>query len=180
MENILNSLKRIFSNEVTAAKIYVVWGILVLVIFGFLGLYPVTKILVSNFSLVDNLYKSNLSMEENLKKLKEVKEKLDYIEEDIYLLESFVPTDFRSQNYLVEMSDISGESGYFMDKINFSENKDSSVVLSLNLVGKGDPINMISRLESSAKLNEIELIRYSVGEVTDMLNIQIRSFIMDK
>ena len=42
------------------------------------------------------------------------------------------------------MSAISGESGYFMDKLNFGENKDSSVVLSLNLVGKGDPINMIS------------------------------------
>ncbi len=180
MENILNSLKRIFSNEVTAAKIYVVWGVLVLVVFGFLGLYPVTKILISNFSLVDSLYKSNISMEENLKKLKEIKEKVDYVEEDIYLLENFVPTEFRSQNYLVEMSAISGESGYFMDKLNFGENKDSSVVLSLNLVGKGDPINMISRLESSAKLNEIELIRYSVGEVTDMLNIQIRSFIMDK
>ena len=179
MGNVLNSLKS-FSNETTASKIYLVWGIFVLVVFGFLGIYPVTKILVSNFSLVDSLYKSNLSMEENLTKLKEIKEKIDYIEEDLYLLDKFVPTEFRAQNYLVDMSDISGDSGYYMDKLTFGENKDSSVVLKLSLIGKGDPVTVVSRLESSAKLNEVERVRYSVGEVNDVLNIQIKSFIMDK
>jgi len=151
-DNILNSLRRILSNESISARIYIIWGISVLIIFGFLGLYPVTKILISNLTLIDDLYTSNISMEENVEKLKKLKEKVDFVKDDIYLLDSFVPTEFRAQDYLVDISVISSKNGYFMDKVSFGENKEFSVVLNISLIGNGSPTDMIQGLESSAKL----------------------------
>ncbi len=175
---LINLIKRILSNEELSAKIYIVWGILTLIVFGVFGFYPVSKIFVSNVKLLDDLYTSNLKLEKKIEELKLAKEKIDIVGDDIDVLDKFLPDEFVAQNYLVDFSVLASESGYSLDSVKFEEVKNSEVGIALNLSGKGDLKSLVKNLEESRKLNEVVSIRYSIGDRDDNLNLSIRSFIM--
>lgn len=175
----LNLIRRILSNEAISIKIYIVWGLLTLLIFGFMGFLPVSKIFLSNISLLEDLYQNNLSLEKKIDELEVAKEKVELIGDDANILDKFLPNEFQAQNYLVDMSVIFGQSGYSLDSVSFSTKDANEVNMTLRVSGKGNLKDLVSKLEESKKLNEIQNIRYSVGSREDSLNMTIKSFIME-
>ena len=182
LDEFLNLIRRILSNEAIAIKIYIVWGLITLVVFGFMGFLPVSKIFLSNIDLLDDLYQNNLNLEKKIDELKVAKEKVELVGEDANILDKFLPDEFQAQNYLVDMSVIFGQSGYSLDSISFtntSVNNVDEVTMNLRISGKGNLKDLVASLEESKKLNEIQSIRFSVGGREDSLHMTIRSFIME-
>ena len=175
-EEIINFIKRTLSNEALSVRIYIVWGILTLLVFGIFGLYPVSKIFVSNVKLLDDLYTNNLKLEKKIEDLKSAKEKVDIVGEDADILDNFLPDEFLAQNYLVDFSLLAGEAGYALDGVKFEEVEGSEVVVSLNLSGKGDLKYFVKSLEESRRLNEIIDIKYSVRDRENSINIGVNPF----
>lgn len=178
-DEFLNLIRRILSNESISIKIYIVWGLVTLLMFGFFGFLPVSKIFLSNISLLDDLYQNNLNLEKKIDELEVAKERVELVGEDVNILDKFLPDEFQAQNYLVDMSVIFGQSGYSLDSISFTNKDAHEVNMSLRISGKGNLKDLVSKLEESKKLNEIQSIRYSVGSREDSLNMTIKSFIME-
>lgn len=175
----LNSIRRILSNESISIKIYIVWGLVTLVLFGFMGFLPVSKIFLSNIALLEDLYKNNLNLEKKIEELEVAKERVELVGDDVDILDKFLPDEFQAQNYLVDMSIIFGQSGYSLDSVSFTNKDASEVNMSLRVSGKGNLKDLVYRLEESKKLNEIQSIKYGVGNREDSLNMNIKSFIME-
>lgn len=177
---LVSFIQRTFSNEAISIKIYIAWGIVTLVVFGFLGVLSISKTFLTNAKLLDDLYTNNLKLENKVEELKVSKERVDLVGGDADILDEFLPDEFQPQDYLVNLSVISGKSGYFLDSVIFQEVGESEVNMSLRLSGKGNTKDIIRDLETSKKLNEIKDIDFSVGDREDSLNISIKSFMMDK
>lgn len=175
----LNSIRRILSNESISIKIYIVWGVVTLLLFGFMGFLPVSKIFFSNISLLEDLYQNNLKLEKKIEELEVAKEKVELVGDDVNILDKFLPDEFQAQNYLVDMSVIFGQSGYSLDSVSFNNKNVNEVDMSLRISGKGNLKELVSKLEESKKLNEIQNIRYGIGSREDSLNMSIKSFIME-
>lgn len=175
----LNLIRRFLSNESISIKIYIVWGLITLLVFGFMGFLPVSKIFISNIGLLEDLYQNNLKLEKKIDELKIAKEKVELVGDDINVLDKFLPDEFLAQNYLVDMSVISGQSGYSLDSVSFSNETANEVIMSIRISGKGDLKGLVSKLEESKKLNEIQSIKYNVSSREDSLDMTIKSFIME-
>lgn len=180
IENLKNTIKRIFSNDVRAMKIYIGWGLLTLVVFGIFGFIPVSKAFVSNVKLLDAMYRNNQSLEKKISDLRDAKEKLDIVGNDVDVLDKYLPNDFEPQTYMVELSSMSGDAGYSLDKVNFGKIENSRVSMSLGISGKGDLKKLINSMESSGRITEVEDIKLTIGDREDSLSIKISSYIMEK
>ncbi len=179
-ESFINFLRRTLTNEAISLKLYIIWGFLTLIIFGFLGFLPVSKIFLSNFKLLNELYQNNLNLEKKIEELKIAKERVDVVGEDVSILDNFLPDEFQAQNYLVDMSVLFGQSGYSLDSVSF-QNKDSNEVnMSIRASGKGSMKDLVKSLEESRKLNEIQSMTVGIGDRDDSVNMSIKSFIMEK
>ena len=75
----LNLIRRFLSNESISIKIYIVWGLITLLVFGFMGFLPVSKIFISNIGLLEDLYQNNLKLEKKIDELKIAKEKVNWL-----------------------------------------------------------------------------------------------------
>lgn len=179
-KTIINNLKRGLSNEALSVKLYIVWGILTLVIFGVFGFYPVLKNFISNIKLVEEMYQNNLSLKNKIKELEVAKEKLELIGEDAHILDTYMPNDFEAQTYMVNLSMIASESGYTLDKMSFGKSDASGVLLTIGISGRGNLEDLIKKIEFSGRLMEIQNIRYSIGEKSDTVNMTVKSFIMER
>ena len=177
---IYSTIHRFISNEAIAIKIYIYWGISTLMFFGLFGFYPVSKIFISNIKLLDEMYKNNLQLEKKIEELKVAKEKIDIVGEDAKILEQFLPDDFEPQTYMVELALLVGEAGYSLDKIDFGKIDNSRVSMSLGITGKGNLNDLVSSIETSGRITEIENIKLSLGDRDNTLNLTIKSFIMEK
>jgi Tfp pilus assembly protein PilO len=175
-----NTLKRTLSNESISVKIYIFWGIVTIIFFGIYGFWPVSKIFVSNISLLDEMYKNNISMEKKIKELKEAKEKLDIVGDDAEILDRYLPNDFEKQTYVVEIATLARDSGYTLTNTTFGKVEESRVRISLKLEGKGKLGDFIGGLETSGRLTEIESIKLLIGQRNDSISIQVDSFIMNR
>lgn len=177
---IISNLRRFISNEAITVKIYIYWGIFTLVVFGFFGFLPVTKIFLSNVKLLDEMYESNKKLEKKIDELKIAKEKLDLVGEDANILDEYLPDDFLPQTYMVDMFVLTGDAGYTLGNLNFSKVGENFVDMSLKITGKGDLPSFIEKIESSGRITEIESLRMSIGDKDDNLSVSVRSFIMRK
>lgn len=178
-ESFINFFKRILTNEAISLKIYIIWGLFTLVVFGILGFLPVSKNFLSNVKLLDELYQNNLSLEKKIEELKIAKEKVEIIGDDVNILDSFLPDEFLAQNYLVDMSVLFGQAGFSLDSVGF-QNKDSNEVnMSVRATGKGNLKDLVKSLEESKKLNEIQSITAGIGDREDNINMTVKSFIME-
>ena len=179
-EEFLNYIKRVTSNDAMLVKVYIVWGIFSLVVFGFFGFYPVMKNFISNIKLVEEMYQNNLSLKDKIKDLKVAKEKIEIVGSDLDVLDKYLPNDFEAQTYLVELSILVSESGFTLDKISFGKDKVGETSLTLGISGKGKMNDLVNKIESSGRLMEIQNIRYSIGERSDTVNMTVKSFIMER
>lgn len=179
-EAFLNYIKRLTSNEAVLVKVYIVWGVLSLVVFGFFGFYPVMKNFVSNVKLVEEMYQNNLSLKNKIEELKVAKEKIEIVGSDLEILDKYLPNDFEAQTYLVNLSILVSESGYTLDKMSFGKDRGGDTSLTLGISGKGNMNELVNKIESSGRLMEIQSIRYSIGERSDTVNMTVRSFIMER
>lgn len=178
-EEWINFTKRILSNESISIKIYIVWGILTLLLFGFMGFIPVSKIFITNTNILEDLYQNNLKLEKKIVELEEAKQKVDIVGDDIHILDKFLPDEFRAQNYLVEMSDIFGKYGFYTDSVNFRNTDSHKIGMDVKISGKGDLKDIVKNLEESKKLYEVQRIDLNVGDREDIVNINVVSFIME-
>ncbi|MBW6441924.1 hypothetical protein K0B04_03435 [Patescibacteria group bacterium] len=174
-----NTINRFISNEAVAVKIYIYWGLVTLLFFGFFGFYPVSKIFISNVKVLDEMYQNNLKLEKKIEELKIAKEKIDIVGDDFKILDQFLPDDFEPQTYMVELALLAGESGYSLDRISFGKIDKSRVSMTLGITGKGNLIDLVRSIETSGRITEIENIRLSIGDRENTLNMSIQSFIME-
>lgn len=179
-ESFVNFIRRTLTNEAISLKIYIIWGLITLVVFGFLGFIPVSKNFLSNVKLLDELYQNNLSLEEKIEELKIAKEKVEIVGEDVNILDNFLPDEFLAQNYLVDMSLLFGQAGYSLDSVSF-QNKDSNEIgMGIRATGKGNLKDLIKSLEESNKIYEIQNITSSIGDRDDIVSMTVKSFIMER
>lgn len=179
-ETLINYLKRILTNEAISLKLYLIWGVLTLIIFGFMGFLPVSKIFLANVNLLNEIYQNNLSLEKKIEELKIAKEKVELVGDDVNILDNFLPDEFQAQNYLVDMSVIFGQAGFSLDSVSF-QNKDSNEIdMGIRATGKGNLKDLVKSLEESKKLNEIQSITAGIGDREDNINMSVKSFIMEK
>lgn len=179
-ESFVNYLRRLLTNEAISLKIYIIWGLLTLVVFGFLGFLPVSKNFLSNVKLLDELYQNNLSLEKKIEELKIAKEKVEIVGDDVNVLDTFLPDEFQAQNYLLDMSEIFGKIGYSLDSVSFQKRESNEVEMNIRASGKGNLVDLVKSLEESRKLNEIKIINTSFSEREDDIKMSIKSFIMEK
>jgi len=179
-EAFINYIKRVTSNEGTLVKVYIVWGAASLILFGFFGFYPVAKNFISNVKLVEEMYQNNLSLKKKIEELKEAKGKIEIVGSDVDILDRYLPNDFEAQTYLVDLSMLAGDAGYTLDKISFGKEKGGENSLTLGISGKGNLNELVKKIESSGRLMEIQSIRYSIGERSDTVNMNLKSFIMER
>lgn len=179
-ESFINYLRRILTNEAISLRLYIIWGVLTLIIFGFMGFLPVSKIFLANANLLNELYQNNLNLEKKIEDLKIAKGRVDLVGEDVNILDKFLPDEFQAQNYLVDMSVIFGQAGYSLDSVSFLNKDSNEVVMSIRASGKGSLKNLVKSLEESKKLNEIQSITVGIGDREDNINMSVKSFIMEK
>ena len=179
-ESFINFIRRTLTNEAISLKIYIIWGIVTLVVFGFLGFLPVSRNFLSNVKLLDELYQNNLNLEKKVEELKIAKEKVEIVGDDVNILDNFLPDEFLAQNYLVDMSVLFGQAGFSLDSVSF-QNKDSNEIdMGIRATGKGNLKDLVKSLEESKKLNEIQSITAGIGDREDNINMSVKSFIMEK
>ncbi len=179
-ESFINFIRRTLTNEAISLKIYIIWGLVTLVVFGFLGFLPVSKNFLSNVKLLDELYQNNLKLEKKIEELKIAKEKVEIVGDDVNILDNFLPDEFLSQNYLVDMSLLFGQAGYSLDSVSFQNKDTHEINMSIRATGKGNLKDLVKSLEESKKLNEIQSITDGIGDREDSINMTVKSFIMEK
>lgn len=177
---IKNLLSRILTNEAMSVKLYIGWGIVTLIIFGFFGFYPVTKIFMTNISLLEDVYQNNLQLQKKIDDLVVARDKINDVGSDVDILDNFLPNDFEPQNYIVELSLLAGESGFSLDRVSFSDVKNSKVPMALSLTGRGDVEDLVQKFEETGKLTEVQNLRYSINDKGSTINMNVVSFIMEK
>ncbi len=179
-ETLLNYIKRSISNEAVSVRIYIIWGVITLFVFGIFGFYPVIKNLISNAKLVEEMYQNNSSLKNKIAELKTAKEKLDIVGEGADILDIYLPYDFEAQTHMVNLSILTSGAGYSLEKINFGKAGSPEVSMVLSISGKGNLGDLVSKIEESGRLMEVQSIKYSVGEKSDTINMNIVSFIMKR
>ncbi|MFZ2664110.1 MAG: hypothetical protein WAX66_02005 [Patescibacteria group bacterium] len=177
---LISNLKRVLSNDDLAYKMYMILAVLTFVLVGVFGIIPSSKTLISNVKLVVDLNKNNIMLSNKLAELKKVENELSVVTNNIFFLENYLPTEFNIQDYIVDFVFATGEAEFALDRITPVKEGTSGVDLAVVIVGSGDPVRLISILESLNRVTEIQDLRISKSGEYATLSMLVRTFIMEK
>ena len=177
---LISNLKRVLSNDDLVYRMYMILAVLTFVLVGIFGIVPSSKTLVSNIKLAVDLNKSNIMLSDKLVDLRKVESELNAVTNNIFFLENYLPTEFNIQDYIVDFVFATGEAEFSLDRITPVKEGASGVDLAVVIVGNGDPVKLISVLESLNRVTEIQDLRVSKSGEYATLSMLVRTFIMEK
>jgi len=179
-----NNLKRVFSNDSVSYRIYLIWGGATLLLFVFFGLVPVSKSLISNIKLSNEMVETNSNLSKKIQELKKIKEDLEIVDNSVDLLDANLPDVYDPHNHLVELTLIASGAGYQLDRFSLGSAGILEGVgyrdVNLTMTENGDINKLITGIESSARLSEITNVKVSKNLETTSINMTVRSFTMEK
>lgn len=180
LQRTYNNISRLISNEYIAYKIYLVWLVMTLVLFGFFGIYPLSKSIFANYKLTREMVKTNSMLTKKIADITDAKEKMDRVSGFLNLLELYLPEEFSTQNYMVDFIFVAADGDYVVDRFTPLAQTPTIVDISVNLIGIGDFLKVINNLEALIRVTEIQNIRFTKNVEYNELTLTVRTFIMEK
>lgn len=166
MTNDFRGVKLLLTNEPLLAKIYGVWTIVALVVFGVFGVGPLINTVTTKAALykelTDNNAKMNLKLQEVYKASDQVAQATQYLP----LLYQNVPDNLNTQSYFLTFTEEASSAGFVVKSFvpSYSVDgmtPDSFLTINADLEGTGDVSDLITALEGSQRLTVVDRLIFS-------------------
>jgi len=158
-------LKRRFADTLFVSRLYIVWVTLAFVTIGLSGILPLAKNIIEKKLLVDRLGEVNADLSENIRQSVALKNKEPIGEELANQLNLYLPSSVASEEYINELSQAAGESGFLLVNVTVSGFDSDApglkpVKINARLTGTGSLPVLVNKIESLKRITEIQEIRY--------------------
>jgi Tfp pilus assembly protein PilO len=178
MSNNLKSTTRLFvTNELILSKVFMIWAILTIVIFGAFGVGPLSFGISKKIALYKEMLDINYQMNVKLLKLSDLSGKLKEVENYVPFLETNIPEDLNTHSYMVLFMQEASLSGFGVKTfLPSTENDGGEVPIVVALEGYGDVSALVSRLESLPRVTVIDFVKYENRDDSAEVTINLRIF----
>lgn len=176
-EEVRNSVKLFFSNELLLSRIYGVWALVSMVLFGFFAIGSLTFSMVRKVNLVKEMRSINYDLNVKLQSLNKLSEHLSEAEKYRSLLETTIPKELNTHSYMVSVMQQAAAAGFGVKNfISSDESMGQEIPIVVVLEGNGDLTTLISGLEALQRVTVIDSVTYEIQKDATKVSIILRIF----
>lgn len=180
IHKISSSINRLLSNDFLALRFYQYWALGTFVLFGVLGIYPVSKVIFQKVPIVSQMRSLNKDLTEKADRLAELEEIIADVKTDAVYLQNYLPDTFDLQNYMVDFVITTAQAGFLIDRFTPETEKDNTTDIAVYLSGEGDLVELVSQLESLDRITEIIDMNYTQDSSGNRLRLLVKVYSMQK
>ncbi|HOA18459.1 MAG TPA: hypothetical protein PKK54_00995 [bacterium] len=177
----INKLNLVLLNSDKALSLFIWWTIVVFIIFGIFGSSLMIRGIIYQNNLIKELGNINQSLSTKRDSIQNEFQKIKDNEESIKILDSYLSAGYNLQDYLVDYSFISAETGLSLKSlINTSESDDSTALkVTSSHEGTGDVVSLVGKIEEMKRVSEIEKLDVRNGKDEKEVVINLKVFVLD-
>jgi len=172
-----NSAKLFFSNELFLSKIYTFWALVCMVLFGFFAIGPLSFSMAKKVNLYKEMRTLNYGLNVKLQSLSKLSADIADAEKFEILLEATIPKELNTHSYMVLFMQQAAATGFSVE--NFMPSTDATggeVPIVVILEGSGDLTGLISGLEGMQRVTVIDSVKYENHTDSTEATINLRIF----
>ncbi|KKS06946.1 hypothetical protein A3K01_03455 [candidate division WWE3 bacterium RIFOXYD1_FULL_43_17] len=176
-EEMQNSFRLFFSNELFLSRVYTFWAFFCMVVFGFFAIGTLTFSMVRKVNIFKEMRTLNYDLNVKLQSLSKLSSDLSDAQKYTPLLEATIPKELNTHSYMVSFMQQAGTAGFSVKNfIPASESTGGEVPIAAVLEGTGDLTSLISALEGMQRVTVIDSVKYETHSDTTDVFINLRIF----
>lgn len=179
-KKLLINLNRMLDNPPVFLKVLRGWAVLSFVVFGLFGIYPQAKTLLKSVETYSEMQKINKSLKEKTDLIRSESLKVEKNQRGVTALNTYLPDDYEVQNYIVDLSFATAQTGYTLTgfRVDWPTDYSPEVKAYADLNGMGKFKELITTIESLKRVSQVNDLRFSNQNDDKSVLLQIEIFIL--
>src|SRR3989304_3125351 len=176
-DEVQNSAKLFFSNELFLSRIYTVWALVCMVLFGFFAIGPLAFSMGKKVTLYKEMRALNYGLNVKLQSLSELSADVSGAERFGPILEATVPKELNKHSYMVLFMQQAAASGFSVKNfVSSAESEGGEVPIVVILEGTGELSGSISALEGMQRVTVVDSVKYEKLTDSAEATVNLRIF----
>jgi hypothetical protein len=172
-----NNFKRNFEFIESHPKFYLYWSLVVLVIFGLLGIGPLIKILIVKYSASRDISSTTVRLEEKSAELESHRFILENFEKLHPNFGVYLPEEPNTEDYMVDFVGKAEAGGFTVVSFSPQRNiKDDGIILDILMEGSGNVPALVSSVESLKRLSQVEEVSFLDVKGVNKVRVIVKIF----
>ncbi|OGC68986.1 hypothetical protein A2415_04275 [candidate division WWE3 bacterium RIFOXYC1_FULL_39_7] len=179
-EKYFTTFLRSYKNTDFLLKLYGIWLVIVLVVFGFYGIRPLFMTLKEKSSVLAEMQLAKTALNANEAYLKKSRSDLYEYRTNISFLNTFMPLEPEIQTYILDLIGAIGDQGYIMRNFSQSGYADeaNTIELHVQMDGASYPSGVIKKIEGLKRITNVKSVDLNRQLLSTRVQYKVRLYIL--
>ena len=176
----ISTYRRSLEDTKVSTAVYSFLFVVAFIIYGILGAYPLSKVLVRKYNTIKDLRELNGKLDEKNNYLLRMQTQLLSANPYLQGLEKIITPKPAIQNYMVQLVEAAAKSGFKQRSMIIQSMQNGQAALRVSFQGSPEQLGkLIDSIEKMERLSTVDALNYMVREDTANVEISVRIYYLN-